>query len=118
MKTHKPNFELVVLNPPAVYGPLRHSIDKIDDLNTSNELLYKAFLTSQKSAPVPPDALHISVDVRVSERLHLHRCRQSCLFQSRTSPSPITKRPSPQVSATVDIWSLEEAIPTRKFAIF
>ncbi len=74
MKTNKPNFELVVLNPPAVYGPLRHSVDSIDDLNTSNALLYKAFLKSKKSEPVPPDALHISVDVRVSEDIHIHSC--------------------------------------------
>ncbi|KIW64252.1 hypothetical protein PV04_09199 [Phialophora macrospora] len=63
MKTHKPSFELVVLNPPAVYGPLRHSIDSMSDLNTSNVPLWN-FLTSEKTAQVPEDSLHISVDVR------------------------------------------------------
>ena len=65
MKTQKPGFELVVLNPPIVYGPLRHSIESMDEVNTSNGYLRK-FMTSEKSAPMPKDHLHISVDVRVS----------------------------------------------------
>jgi nucleoside-diphosphate-sugar epimerase len=68
IKTHKPSFELVVLNPPAVYGPLRHSIDSMSDLNTSNVPLWN-LLTSEKTAQVPEDSLHISVDVRVSKFL-------------------------------------------------
>jgi nucleoside-diphosphate-sugar epimerase len=31
----KANFDLVVLNPPFVYGPVLHEVDKPDDLNTS-----------------------------------------------------------------------------------
>lgn len=67
MKTNKPSFELVVLNPPIVYGPLRHTIDSMDDVNTSNGVLWK-FMTWEKSAELPPDTLHIFVDVRVSMR--------------------------------------------------
>ncbi|OCT44943.1 putative oxidoreductase [Cladophialophora carrionii] len=63
IKTHKPSFELVVLNPPLVYGPLRHSIDSMSDLNTSNAPVWK-LMTSEKTAQVPEDTLHISVDVR------------------------------------------------------
>ncbi|OAG44975.1 hypothetical protein AYO21_00937 [Fonsecaea monophora] len=60
--TEKPGFELVVLNPPIVYGPLRH-IDSMSDLNTSNAILWR-LMNAGKGAPVPDDSLHISVDVR------------------------------------------------------
>ncbi|KIW33782.1 uncharacterized protein PV07_00606 [Cladophialophora immunda] len=63
MKTEKPSFELVVLNPPIVYGPLKHSIDSMSDLNTSNTVLWN-FMTSEKGASVPEDTLHVFVDVR------------------------------------------------------
>jgi hypothetical protein len=65
MESEKPSFELVVLNPPVVYGPLRHSIDSIQDLNTSNKHLYSKFFTSAKDAPMPEDYVHVSIDVRV-----------------------------------------------------
>ncbi len=74
-KTHKPGFELVVLNPPGVYGPLRHSVDSMSDLNTSSALIWK-FMTSKKSDRVLEDALHISVDVRVSKMPS--RCFHCC----------------------------------------
>ena len=37
MEDHKgeANFDLVVLNPPFVYGPVQHEVDKPEDLNTS-----------------------------------------------------------------------------------
>ncbi|KAI1624895.1 NAD(P)-binding protein [Exophiala viscosa] len=64
MKANNPDFELVVLNPPGVFGPLANSIDSLKDLGTSNAILYNTFMKSSKSTPVPPETLHITVDVR------------------------------------------------------
>ncbi|KAJ9643308.1 Glycine-rich RNA-binding protein 2, mitochondrial [Knufia peltigerae] len=66
VQNEKPPFELVVLCPTAVYGPLRHSIDSIKDLNSSNNHLYENFFASSKELPVPEDYVQSSVDVRVS----------------------------------------------------
>ena len=71
MKCEKPTFDLVVINPPMVYGPLRHSVSSIEDLNLSNTLIYKSFMCSSEDAPLPPNGVHIDVDVRVSELSHI-----------------------------------------------
>ncbi|KAJ9602927.1 Glycine-rich RNA-binding protein 2, mitochondrial [Cladophialophora chaetospira] len=87
MKTYKPGFEFVVLNPPIVYGPLRHSIDSMSDLNTSNALLW-SFMTSKKTNPVPADALHINVDVRDLALAHYHAAFASGVGNRRYLVSP------------------------------
>jgi nucleoside-diphosphate-sugar epimerase len=81
MDKEKPPFELVVLNPPVVYGPIRHSIDSIDDLNTSNQHLYKTFMSSSKTAAVPKDNVHVCIDVRVSRNPASQRQSLTMLYQ-------------------------------------
>lgn len=66
MKEEKPTFDLVTLSPPATFGPLRHSITSIEDLNESNSRLWKFCFSSTKDAPVPYMPVHTYVDVRVS----------------------------------------------------
>ena len=63
---NKPNFDLVTLCPPMIYGPLTHtsSISNIKDLNESNFRIYNAFFNSAKDAPLPPNGVHMFVDVR------------------------------------------------------
>lgn len=70
MSKNRPNFELVVLNPPLVLGPLRHSIDSLADINTSNGALWKTYLNSSISVPIPDNYLHIYVDVRDLAEAH------------------------------------------------
>ncbi|GJC83572.1 ketoreductase azaE [Colletotrichum liriopes] len=57
---HKPSFDLVTVNPPM-------------GLNQSNYILYGSFfapgLTS--ASPIPPEVLHLYVDVRDVARAHL-----------------------------------------------
>ena len=67
LKNENPHFELVVLNPPMVYGPLAHTIHRVDQLNESNGRIYKQYVNSSKDAPLPPNGLHAYVDVRVSD---------------------------------------------------
>ncbi|KAI0898953.1 flavonol reductase [Annulohypoxylon nitens] len=64
MKEEKPHFELVTLCPPATFGPLRHSISRIQDLNESNSRLWKFCIDSTEDAPMPYMPVHTYVDVR------------------------------------------------------
>ena len=49
-----------------IYGPLQHTVRKIDDLNESNARIYNLFINSEKDAPLPPEAVYFYVDPRVS----------------------------------------------------
>jgi nucleoside-diphosphate-sugar epimerase len=64
VKEEKPNFDLVSLNPPMIYGPLRHTVSNVKDINESNARIYSNFVNSSKDAPLPPNGVHIYVDVR------------------------------------------------------
>ncbi|EXF81755.1 NAD dependent epimerase/dehydratase [Colletotrichum fioriniae PJ7] len=71
----KPAFDLVTICPPIVYGPLYDvsATSAPQNLNESNHMLYQSLcgpsLTSD--APVPPEMLHLYVDVRDVARAHL-----------------------------------------------
>ncbi|PQE08470.1 hypothetical protein CJF30_00005331 [Rutstroemia sp. NJR-2017a BBW] len=67
----KPNFDLVSLTPPMVYGPLRHAIKTTHDLNQSNARIYSGFVNSSKDAELPPNGLHVYTDVRDLAQAHL-----------------------------------------------
>jgi hypothetical protein len=54
IEEEKPNFDLVTLNPPMVYGPLRHSISGVDNLNESTARIYNLFFKTSKDAELPP----------------------------------------------------------------
>ncbi|KAH8816955.1 hypothetical protein F5884DRAFT_240895 [Xylogone sp. PMI_703] len=71
LKDHRPNFDLVVLNPPMVYGPLRHTVPTVHDLNESNARIYNLFLNTTSDAPCPPNGMHVYVDVRDLATAHL-----------------------------------------------
>lgn len=69
--SEKPNFDLVTLTPPMVYGPLKHSLKSVKDLNQSNSRIYDLFVNSSASAPMPPDGMHVYTDVRDLAEAHL-----------------------------------------------
>lgn len=62
-------FDIVVLNPPMVYGPLRHSVKSINDLNVTTHSIWKGFLNATPETALPAEWLHADIDVRVSSRL-------------------------------------------------
>ena len=66
LKTEKPGFDIVTICPPMIYGPLAHTVKKVEDLNQSSARVYGLFVNSSKDAPLPPDALYLYVDPRVS----------------------------------------------------
>lgn len=61
-------FDLVVLCPPAVFGPVvEGSVKRIEDLGESNTRFWKLFVDSQKDKDIANKMpLHVYVDVRVS----------------------------------------------------
>ena len=65
VETEKPNFDLVTLCPPMIYGPLDHTIRGVADLNQSNSRIYDLFINSSKDSELPPNGLYLYVDVRV-----------------------------------------------------
>ncbi|KAF8847983.1 NAD(P)-binding protein [Acephala macrosclerotiorum] len=64
IKEEKPHYDLVTLCPPTTFGPLRHSITSIRDLNESNARLWKLCFSSTKDASMPYIPVHTYVDVR------------------------------------------------------
>ncbi|TAQ88809.1 hypothetical protein B7494_g2866 [Chlorociboria aeruginascens] len=64
VETEKPNFDLVTLTPPMVYGPIRHSVASVKQLNESNSRIWKLFIDSSKDKELPPNGMHVYVDVR------------------------------------------------------
>jgi len=59
---HKPNFTLTTICPPMVYGPAAHSIESLDNLNTSSADIYRLINGSEKT--IPPTSFYAFVDVR------------------------------------------------------
>ncbi|KAF4626177.1 hypothetical protein G7Y89_g11987 [Cudoniella acicularis] len=71
IKNEKPNFDLVTFNPPMIYGPIAHSVKNVKELNESTARIYNLFINSSSSAPLPPNGLHLYVDVRDIALAHL-----------------------------------------------
>jgi len=71
LEKEKPNFDLVTLTPPMVYGPIRHTVPNVKELNESNARIYNLFINTNKDAPIPPNGMHIYTDVRELATAHL-----------------------------------------------
>lgn len=71
VEKEKPNFDLVTLTPPMIYGPLRHSVASIKQLNESNARIYNLFINSKKDADLPPNGMHVYTDVRDIALAHI-----------------------------------------------
>ena len=67
-----------------IYGPLAHSVATPKGLNQSNARIYDSFINSSRNADLPPNALYLYVDVRVSILLSKpslpHRIQKPPLF--------------------------------------
>lgn len=62
IEERKPPFTISVINPPIIYGPNRHYIDDLNDLNTSSGMFYS--LMNGSRTEVPPTRFWAIVDVR------------------------------------------------------
>ncbi|KAJ5924397.1 NAD(P)-binding protein [Penicillium verhagenii] len=63
MKRENPSFDLVVMNPPLVLGPIAHGLASLSALNTSNQRI-RDLITGASKASCPPTGNHGYVDVR------------------------------------------------------
>ncbi|KAF9791249.1 NAD(P)-binding protein [Thelephora terrestris] len=57
-------WDLTTINPPYLFGPTIHEIGKLEDLNTSSELLYKQAVKNTSSSPDLGKSIASYVDVR------------------------------------------------------
>ncbi len=71
VEKEKPNFDLVALRPPMIYGPLSHTIASTEDLNQSNNRIYQGFVKSSKDDELPPNGLYLFVNVRDIAAAHV-----------------------------------------------
>ncbi|KAK6071352.1 NADPH-dependent methylglyoxal reductase GRP2-like protein 3 [Seiridium cupressi] len=75
VEKEKPGFELVTMNPPAIFGPLMDAgqLASPQELNQSTWHIYSQLLSPEhdNTHPVPPTFLHLYVDVRDVARAHL-----------------------------------------------
>ncbi|KAF2261737.1 3-beta hydroxysteroid dehydrogenase/isomerase family protein-like protein [Lojkania enalia] len=65
-------FDLVVLNPPMVYGPLAHKVKSMNDLNESTARIWNLFLKEwNPEGEMPGNGLPLYVDVRDLAKAHV-----------------------------------------------
>lgn len=63
VEKEKPNFDVATINPPLVFGPIHPGLQTLDNLNTSNNNIYK-FINGTHKKELPPTAILLWVDVR------------------------------------------------------
>lgn len=73
VRDNKPNFDLVTVNPPMVFGPIVHHLDDVSGINTSNERFVNAVTGVWKKAGEVPNQgpILIWVDVRDVAKAHV-----------------------------------------------
>ena len=54
-----------------VYGPIRHTITSVKQLNESNLRIYSLFINSSQDASLPPNGMHVYTDVRDLANAHI-----------------------------------------------
>lgn len=64
VEKEKPSFDLTVINPPAVFGPIVHHISSLSDINTSNANILEAIQGKYKDGNMPRSIVFLWVDVR------------------------------------------------------
>jgi nucleoside-diphosphate-sugar epimerase len=63
VKEENPTFDLTVINPPLVLGPVAHNLASLSALNTSNERI-RDLITGAAKDRCPPTGNYLYVDVR------------------------------------------------------
>lgn len=69
VKNKKPNFDVVSINPPMIYGPIAHHVSSLDKLNTSSADIYR-FMTGD-TKEIGPTSFPLFCDVRDVGEAHL-----------------------------------------------
>jgi nucleoside-diphosphate-sugar epimerase len=64
VEEEKPNFDLVTINPPLVFGPIVHHLNSLSAINTSNERYVDLVQGKWKNEILPSIGTNFWVDVR------------------------------------------------------
>jgi nucleoside-diphosphate-sugar epimerase len=70
IRDEKPNFDLVVLNPPLVLGPVIHYLNSLDAINASNQRV-RDFVLGKYRDELPASGVFIWIDVRDLAEAHV-----------------------------------------------
>lgn len=70
VETEKPQFDIVTVQPPLIFGPVIHQVASPDSLNTSVNNFYQ-FLVGTKSAEDAQTGFGSFVDVRDVAKIHV-----------------------------------------------
>ncbi len=71
MRSQHPNFDLVSLNPPLVFGPVAHHLPSLNRLNTSNQRILALVQGAFQDKVLPPTGIFLWVDVRDVALAHI-----------------------------------------------
>ncbi|KAJ9148363.1 NAD-dependent epimerase/dehydratase [Pleurostoma richardsiae] len=71
MDSYNPSFDLVVLNPPLVFGPAPRHLKSLDSLNTSNQRIRDLVLGKFQEVLPPTGPVYIFCDVRDVAEAHV-----------------------------------------------
>jgi nucleoside-diphosphate-sugar epimerase len=71
IKHETPNFDLVVINPPLVFGPAPRHLSSLNDLNTSNQRIRDMIQAKNKEMLPPTGPIFICSDVRDVAAAHV-----------------------------------------------
>lgn len=71
LEKEKPNFTISTINPPMVFGPIKHALDSLDNLNTSNERIRNACQGKFKDE-IPASGVHLWVAVADVAEAHVN----------------------------------------------
>jgi nucleoside-diphosphate-sugar epimerase len=70
VRDQKPNFNVAVVNPPLVLGPVIHYLNSLDAINTSNQRVRDLVLGKYRNE-LPPSGVYIWIDVRDLAEAHV-----------------------------------------------
>lgn len=71
ISNQRPPFDLVVLNPPLVFGPAPRHLASLDELNTSNHRIRDMLLGKFREGIPPTGPVYIFADVRDVAEAHV-----------------------------------------------
>ncbi|RDW91647.1 hypothetical protein BP5796_02812 [Coleophoma crateriformis] len=71
VEEEKPNFDLVTICPPLVFGPTAHELNSLLDINTSNQRFVDLVQGKWKSEILPSMGVNLWVDVRDVALAHI-----------------------------------------------
>ena len=106
VKTQSSNFTLTVLNPLMVYGPVRHPVTSLEDLNTTSKRILNTMQGKRRHGPIgsPPhvdvrdlalaQALAVKMPEAASQRIFLSAAIATRKRRAALSAKPFQNLPN------------------------